>query len=75
MYEKPYRTLAKTMSWRVTGTIVTMSASYIITGELSAAMSIGVLEFISKSVLFYIHERLWDRIKFGRVYPADDYQI
>lgn len=66
MTESTYRTLLKTSSWRVFATIDTIIISYIVTGSLLMASSIGVLEVFTKLILYYIHERVWNRIQFGR---------
>ena len=72
--DKHWRSLLKTLSWRVTATLTTMIIAYIITGELTLAFSIGFIEFFSKFVLYYFHERMWERLKVGR-YKSLDYQI
>ena len=54
--------VVKSISWRMVGTIDTMVISYIITGELTMAISIGSFEVFSKMVLYYFHERVWERI-------------
>ena len=72
--DKHLRSLLKTLSWRVTATLTTMIIAYIITGELTLAFSIGFIEFFSKFVLYYFHERMWERLKVGR-YKSLDYQI
>ncbi len=64
--EKLQRSLAKTVSWRVVGTIATVIISYIITGTLALAFSIGIIELISKLVLYFFHERAWNKIKWGK---------
>ena len=51
--------LLKTISWRLIGTLDTMLISYILTGKLDIAMSIGGIEVVSKMVLYYLHERAW----------------
>lgn len=53
----------KGISWRIVGTVDTMIISYIVTGELTLAISIGMIEVFTKIVLFYFHDRLWERIK------------
>lgn len=53
----------KTISWRVIGTIDTMVISYFVTGELKMAFSIGSIEVVSKMILYYFHERVWNKIK------------
>ena len=64
--EKVKRSLVKTMSWRILATLTTFVISWIITGTLSLAISIGAFEFMSKFLLYYFHERAWNKIKWGR---------
>ena len=76
MIEKPYRSIVKAISWRATGTLDTVVISFLITGHLRWALSIGFVELFTKVVLYYLHERMWNRIAFGRVKPSPgDYQI
>jgi len=74
MKEKAYRSVVKTISWRVLGTIDTMVISYLITGSLAMAASIGSIEVVTKMILYYFHERLWNKLSFGRS-QVTDYQI
>jgi uncharacterized membrane protein len=60
-----YRHIAKTVSWRVIGTIDTMVLSFFITGDLTMALSIGGLEVFTKMILYFLHERVWYKIPFG----------
>ena len=64
--EKLKRSLVKTVSWRVVGTIATIIISYLITGTLTLAFSIGIIELISKLILYFFHERAWNKIKWGK---------
>ncbi len=64
--EKLKRSLVKTISWRVVGTIDTIVISYLITGTLALAFSIGFVELVSKLVLYFFHERAWNKIKWGK---------
>lgn len=57
------KSLAKTISWRIVGTIDTIIISYIITGETAMALSIGSVEVVSKMILYYLHERVWSGVK------------
>jgi uncharacterized membrane protein len=76
MKEKSYRSIVKSISWRTVGTIDTMVISYFITGKLALALSIGGIEVFTKMTLYFFHERVWNKINFGRVKPSDsDYQI
>ncbi len=63
----PLRSILKSISWRLWGTIYTMIIVYILTGELSFSFSIGGIEMFSKMLLYYIHERIWINIKWGRL--------
>ena len=75
MAEKRSRSLVKAVSWRVTGTVDTVLISYLITGRLTLAVSIGAVELCTKTCLYFLHERLWNRVSFGRVNADTDYQI
>lgn len=74
MAEKAYRSVAKTVSWRTIGTLDTIIISYFITGDLTMAASIGSIELFTKMVLYYFHERAWNKISFGKS-KEPDYQI
>lgn len=74
MAEKAYRSVAKTISWRTVGTLDTIIISYFITGNLAMAASIGSIELFTKMVLYYFHERAWNKISFGKE-KEPDYQI
>jgi uncharacterized membrane protein len=60
------RSLAKAISWRVTGTIDTFVISWIITGEVLLASGIAFTEIMTKIILFWLHERVWNKILWGK---------
>jgi len=60
-----YRHLAKTISWRIVGTIDTMVLGFLVTGDFKMALTLGGLEVFSKMILYFIHERVWYKINFG----------
>jgi uncharacterized membrane protein len=64
--EKPIRSIVKAISWRAVGTVDTIIISWFITGELTMALSIGSIEVITKIVLYYGHERIWNLIKWRK---------
>jgi len=64
--ESNSRTLAKTISWRIVATLTTTILVYIFTGQIDTAIEVGLLEMVAKLVFYYVHERAWDKIKFGR---------
>lgn len=63
------RSLIKAMSWRLTGTVDTIVISWIVTGRIGTAASIGAFELLTKTLLYYTHERAWHKIKWGRIDP------
>ena len=60
--DKPVTSALKAISWRIVGTIDTMIISYFITGRVTIAITIGSVEVITKTILYYFHERLWAHI-------------
>jgi uncharacterized membrane protein len=75
MADAPSRSLTKAISWRLTGTIDTIVVSLLVTRHLGVALSIGSIELFTKLTLYYLHERVWNRLAFGRAKLKDDYQI
>lgn len=67
MTDSHARSVIKGITWRITGTIDTMIMAFIVTGELHNAIKIGLTEIFTKILLFYLHERLWNIIPFGRI--------
>jgi uncharacterized membrane protein len=70
------RSLAKAMSWRFFATFITMSVAFVITGELTFALEIGLLDTAVKFLTYFGHERLWVRIQWGKqITKSPDYNI
>jgi uncharacterized membrane protein len=59
------RHVAKTITWRLLGTIDTMIIGWFITGNPITGLKIGGVEVITKLLLYYLHERLWFRLNLG----------
>ena len=53
------RHVLKTITWRVIGSLDTLLLSWFISGDLSIGIQIGVVEVVTKMILYYVHERLW----------------
>lgn len=64
--EKWSRSFIKSISWRIIGTLDTIVISYLVTGTLSFALSIGAIELVTKMGLYVVHERVWNRIQWGK---------
>jgi uncharacterized membrane protein len=61
------RSLIKALTWRTTGTLDTFIISLLITKKPFIAASIASVEVLTKIVLYYFHERIWNKVKWGRV--------
>ena len=59
------RSLLKTITWRIVGTLDTMIISWIITGSFKWGVAIGSVEVVTKMVLYYLHERAWYKSSYG----------
>lgn len=64
--ESPKRSIIKSISWRVIGTLDTIIISWIVTGTLTLAFSIGIIELVTKMALYFFHERIWNNISWGK---------
>lgn len=60
------RSLAKAVTWRLTGTADTFIIAWLFTGEPLLASGIALTEVFTKVFLYWGHERVWNRIKWGR---------
>jgi uncharacterized membrane protein len=60
------RHIAKTITWRIIGTIDTIILSWIISGDPFTGLKIGFAEVITKMTLYYLHERVWFKINLSK---------
>jgi len=72
--ESHVRSIAKAITWRTGGTVVTFAVAWLMTGRFELAAQIGLLDTAVKLGAFYIHERVWNRLNFGKEKPPE-YQI
>lgn len=70
--DKHFRSVAKGASWRVFGTLDTILIALFWTGDYKKALAIGATEVLTKIALFWLHERMWFKVKWGR--PAEALQ-
>jgi uncharacterized membrane protein len=61
----PARSLAKTLTWRLLGSLDTFGLGWLITGNLAWAGTIASAEVLTKMVLYYLHERAWSHVTWG----------
>ncbi len=64
--ESHKRSIAKAVTWRIIATLVTFLIAYLFTKELALATGIGLADAAIKIFAYYSHERMWNRIGFGR---------
>lgn len=64
------RSIVKGVSWRLVGTLDTMVLTYLFSGSLRIATLVGSTEAVTKVFLYWMHERAWHRIRWGRVIPS-----
>ncbi len=65
-YETKSRSILKAISWRTWATMTTAIIVFIFTGEFTLAITVGLLEVFAKMALYFFHERLWQKIGFGK---------
>ena len=60
------RSLLKTVTWRVTGSGATFLIAWLISADLAAATVIASIQLVANTILYYIHERVWNKIDWGK---------
>ena len=68
--ETHLRSFVKGISWRVIATLVTTIVVWVISGEVAMALFAGASDSLVKIGLFWGHERLWQQIRWGRIFPT-----
>ncbi|NTW31695.1 MAG: DUF2061 domain-containing protein [Bacteroidetes bacterium] len=68
--DRPLKSIIKAISWRIVGTMDTIMISWILTGKIKVAISIGGVEVFSKIFLYFLHERAWESVRWGRMMVA-----
>ena len=73
--ESHYRSIVKAVSYRILGSSTTALIFYVLTGKGSLSVGAGVLDMVLKIGVYFIHERIWNHINFGRSTKAPEYEI
>ena len=60
------RSIAKAISWRATGSLDTFLVAVVITGSSKVAGGVALAEILTKTLLYYLHERMWALIRWGK---------
>ncbi|MGY5351633.1 DUF2061 domain-containing protein [Wenyingzhuangia sp. IMCC45533] len=64
--ETPIRSVVKAVSWRVVGTVDTLIVSWFVVQDAKTASAIASIDFVTKMILYFFHERAWNAIKWGK---------
>ena len=67
MTDSHTRSFIKGVTWRALGTMDTIFLSFLVTGNIGDSLKIGFTEVVTKIILFYFHERIWNIIPMGRI--------
>jgi len=73
--ESNSRSIAKAVSYRVLGSLSTGMIFFVLTGRFTLSVGAGAADFVVKIVLYFLHERVWNYINFGREKRAPEYEI
>ncbi len=65
--ETPARSVVKALSWRILATLTTGLLVWVFTGRWDVAFAVGAMEMLAKLLLYFVHERIWNRLSFGRL--------
>ncbi|MDA3779981.1 MAG: DUF2061 domain-containing protein [Bacteroidales bacterium] len=63
--ERKRRSILKAITWRIVASVTTMVLVWVFSGNMTLALSVGILETISKMLLYYFHERAWGSVSWG----------
>ena len=69
------RSLMKALTYRVFGSLTTAGIVFFYNGNAKIAMGAGAIDALSKIVLYFLHERAWHFIPFGRAKTPPEYEI
>ena len=64
--ETSSRSVVKALSWRIIATLTTAGLVFAFTGSFDLAITVGFFEAVAKMALYFMHERLWNRLEYGR---------
>lgn len=64
--ESHFRTIVKTVSWRIWATVITFVVAYLVTKKSSIAIGVCLCDTTFKLFAYYFHERLWNKVNYGR---------
>jgi uncharacterized membrane protein len=73
--ETQSRSIAKAVSYRILGSAVTGLIFFVLTGKAKLSLGATGLDVVLKILAYWFHERIWDRIHYGRAVKPPEYEI
>lgn len=70
-YEKAMRSLGKVVTWRILVTITNFVGGYLASGSWKVGLGVVGFALVVNSILYYFHERVWNRIDAGKKIEED----
>jgi len=70
-YEKAMRSLGKVVTWRILVTITNFLGGWLASGSWTVGLGVVSFALVVNSILYYFHERIWNRIEAGREVEVD----
>ena len=61
------RSILKALTWRIAASTITLISAILITSNLEWTKSIVIYEFMNGILIYYVHERMWNRVNWGRI--------
>jgi uncharacterized membrane protein len=74
-FETNRRSIVKSISWRFFAAVITSLVVFFMTGKMEFAAKVGMIDTAIKLVVYFAHERIWNKINYGRVPAAPDYEV
>ena len=68
------RSMAKAISWRILAAIITACVALAMTHQIEFAAKIGLIDTAVKLLIYFFHERIWNKVNYGRV-STPDYEV
>ena len=74
-FETNRRSIVKSISWRFFAALITSLVVFFMTGKMEFAAKVGMIDTAIKLVVYFGHERIWNKINSGRLPAAPDYEV
>ncbi len=65
MKDSRKKSIAKSVTWRIICIVVSVLTAYALTNSIDIAAAIGTVYNVITMILYYFHERIWNRVEWG----------